>query len=175
MTLSQSFWVAHPTLPRTHGHTTGGLGSPSNRRLDDSLLTGLSTNGSNENELIQIKEMDDLIWSLSLEPNDKERRDRLAAVFAQKFDDYYFCNLFDRQLTLMGDQVKARAAEAAAAVAAASDNDENSSVEEGGGSDGSSMSAGQEKLPEVKQLWALIDLMIQKKTLVKRAREAGKT
>ncbi|KAL7562666.1 hypothetical protein ACA910_002872 [Epithemia clementina (nom. ined.)] len=125
---------------------------------------------NNNAEPFTVKEMDEWIWSLSMEPTDEGRREKLSAVFTEKYDDFDFCDLFDRQLNVLGDKVKQRAADAVA------DNAQNESASDNSGSDdGSVLAQQQEKTPEVKQLWAMIDLMVQKKTLVKRARESNES
>ena len=105
-----------------------------------------------------------------MEPTDQGRRGKLTTVFAEKYMDLDFCNLFDEQLILVGDQIKERAAQAAAEAAAADDTSNSEQGEESNKDTTNVMD--QEKSPEMKQLWAIVDLMVQKKTLVKRAREA---
>ena len=130
----------------------------------------MSSTGSSEPSSKDVAEMNEWIWSLSMEPTDQGRRGKLTAVFTEKYMDLDFCNLFDEQLILVGDQIKERAAQAAAEAAA---DDDTSNSEQGEESNKDTTNVmDQEKSPEMKQLWAIVDLMVQKKTLVKRAREA---
>ena len=110
--------------------------------------------------------MDSLIISLSLEFDDSSRRRRLAALFAEKLakpDQMRFTGLFDQVLTITGDRIHAqarkKALERASIVGTEAGNDvkiENDDFLTG-------------KSLEEKQLWALVDMMVQSKTLVKRA------
>jgi len=118
----------------------------------------------------QIEEINDLIESLSLEESDESRRERLSATIAEKYSDVEYCDLFNQQLILMGDQVKQRAAERA------QEEQANTVVEPSNGEDDDDDEPNEPKprvkSPEELQLWALVDMMVQSKTLVKRAREA---
>ncbi|GAX24354.1 hypothetical protein FisN_4Lu603 [Fistulifera solaris] len=95
-----------------------------------------------------------LILSLSLEPTDQSRRERLAGLFGEALAKpngapKRFTDLFDKTLIEVGDRVRKEALEALES-------------EQNPPSDGS-------KSPQELQVWALIDMMVQSKTLVKRA------
>eukprot|EP00527_Entomoneis_sp_CCMP2396_P000463 CAMPEP_0198145122 /NCGR_PEP_ID=MMETSP1443-20131203/21056_1 /TAXON_ID=186043 /ORGANISM="Entomoneis sp., Strain CCMP2396" /LENGTH=187 /DNA_ID=CAMNT_0043808653 /DNA_START=87 /DNA_END=650 /DNA_ORIENTATION=+ len=120
-----------------------------------------------DQQQVLIDEMKQFIESLSLEEDDQSRRDRLTSTFSEKFNDLVFCDLFDQQLIVLGDEAKMRAAERAekqlkqqqeqAVTASPSSDDEASTT--------------RDKSPEEKQLWALVDMMIQSKTMVKKFKE----
>lgn len=100
------------------------------------------------------KDMEELIVSLSLEPTDESRRERLANLFQQALaqpngNGHQFANLFDQTVIQVGDRVRKEALEKLEQA----QNDEPI----------------QGKTPEEWQVWALIDMMVQSKTLVKRA------
>jgi hypothetical protein len=138
----------------------------------------------------EITDMEELIRSLSQMPTDESRRTKVAQIFHDAFqeeessngkeNDYYstkrFCRLFDRVLIQVGDQVRMDASlriMASEQPAPASDDDDNSD------SYNESLVTGpitkREKTPEELQVWALVDMMVQSKTLVKRAAgELGK-
>ena len=76
------------------------------------LLTTMSLSSSSGNEdytATEVNEMDSLIISLSLEPTDDSRRQRLANVFATelaKADCRRFADLFDQVLAIVGDRIQ---------------------------------------------------------------------
>jgi hypothetical protein len=125
-------------------------------------------------------EMEALVVSLSREATDESRRGRVAAVFSEALSPAgagapgtgdesggrggaAFSALFDRVLIAVGDRVKAEVQEAQERQASSpSPSPSPSATDE----QGSSRSY---------QLWALVDMMVQSKTIVKRARgELGK-
>lgn len=90
----------------------------------------------------QVSAMESLIVSLSQEPTDEARRERLATIFAERLEEPDFTSLFGDVLTIVGDRTKAEAQIAA----------EKGDCE-----------------TEQKQLWALVDMMIQSKVIVKQS------
>ena len=120
------------------------------------------------NEEADITEMNNLIESLSLEEDDDLRRKRVAELFAKKYCDIPFCSLFDQQLIVMGDVVKKQAAEKMPDPPASADGESKSEEPDGE----QSTQQEREKSAEEKQLWALVDMMIQSKTIVKKSRDA---
>lgn len=110
--------------------------------------------------------MDSLIISLSLEFDDSSRRRRLAALFAEELarPDYIrFTVLFDQVLTIAGNRIHAEARKKALEDAKTAETKAGDDVKV----ENDDLLAG--KSPEEKQLWALVDMMVQSKTLVKRA------
>ena len=103
--------------------------------------------------------MKELIVSLSLEPTDESRRERLAGLFDDALarpngHPKRFAELFDKTLIEVGDRVRKEALEKL---------DQEPTIP----ADGS-------KTREELQVWALVDMMVQSKTLVKKAnRELG--
>lgn len=100
------------------------------------------------------KDMKELIVSLSLEPSDESRRERLVGLFGEALakpdgDPKRFTDLFDKTLIEVGDRVRKEALE-------------KLEQEQTIPADGS-------KTPEELQVWALVDMMVQSKTLVKKA------
>ena len=113
----------------------------------------------------EVKAMDDLIISLSMEPTDESRRERAVQIFNTELAKpngapKRFADLFDAVLMVVGDRVqmaaKKRALEAGPQTPAEAE-------EEASRIDFMQRSA------DERQLWALVDLMVQTKTLVKKA------
>jgi hypothetical protein len=132
----------------------------------------------------EIQKMEDMIVSLSQEPTDDSRRSRLLSIFTEKLaksddDDgapQHFIELFDYTLVIVGDRVKAIAQQEAAAAAvqkeqqlpteqSSSDFLQQQKVDEAAPDEGSAST----KQQQPAQLWALVDMMVQSKTIVKRA------
>eukprot|EP00977_Amphora_coffeiformis_P004944 scaffold1055_cov165-Amphora_coffeaeformis.AAC.18 len=123
--------------------------------------TRLSATGSAENEGffdVEITKMDDLILSLSMERDDAQRRDKVAQVLGEKLlqpnglgSSDRFAQLFDERLTAVGENVRTQA---------------TAQAEAGGENGRPSEDTG-------KQLWALVDMMVQSKIIFKKAREDG--
>lgn len=106
----------------------------------------------------EISKMDDLIKKLSGERDDVERRDKVAQVLGEKLlqpdghgSSDRFARLFEERLNAVGDDVRTKAA---AEAEAAGENGQPS--EEMG-----------------KQLWALVDMMVQSKIFFKQTRNDG--
>ena len=139
--------------------------------------------------------MKDLIVDLSKESTDNVRRSRLESIIVQGLeesggggDDAAFPQLFQESLEAVGNEVQAKARELAmqryeekdaaetineAAVAAASSSDGANT----NGSDSpirvetvNETSEDKIKSPLETQLWALVDMMVQSKTMIKKAR-----
>jgi hypothetical protein len=122
---------------------------PAATRLPARFLLTKSSDSEKETE-----DMKELILSLSLEPTDESRRERLAALFGEALAKpngapKRFTDLFDKTLIEVGDRVRKEALEAL-------------EREQNLASDGC-------KSPQELQVWALIDMMVQSKTLVKKA------
>mmetsp|Transcript_24844 Transcript_24844/g.52252 ORF Transcript_24844/g.52252 Transcript_24844/m.52252 type:complete len:236 (-) Transcript_24844:266-973(-) len=126
----------------------------------------------------EINDMDDVIITLSKESDDAKRREKLAELFDKKLADATketvdvnaddennlpvsaemprFAQLFQLSLDRVGEVVQNAAQEKAA----------KRHEEDGGEIEGGDI-IGQLKSPEELQLWALIDMMVQSKTMVK--------
>ena len=107
---------------------------------------------------VEISKMDDLILSLSMERDDAQRRDKVAQVLGEKIlqpnglgSSDRFAQLFDERLNTVGNNVRTKAA---------------AEAEKGGENGRPSEDMG-------KQLWALVDMMVQSKIIFKKAREDG--
>lgn len=110
----------------------------------------------------EVQKMDDLILSLSLETQDDQRRDRVAQALGAKIlepnglgSSERFMRLFEERLTIMGNAVRDKAASQA--------QDDQQGV----------MVPGQPSEAVGKQLWALVDIMIQSKVIFKQAKNDG--
>jgi hypothetical protein len=122
----------------------------------------------------EIKEMTNLIVSLSLEATDHDRRMRVKEVFVEVLArpngmPQRFCNLFDSTLTKVGDQVQTYAKkkffeQQQQEEVQNDDWTEKDAVIEVSNGDGEQRL----KSPEELQLWALVDMMVQSKTIVKK-------
>jgi len=122
----------------------------------------------------EVKDMEELIVSLSKEPTDEARRSRVASIFEERLagpngDPERFSNLFNQVLMIVGDRVKMTAQRQAIEMEAAqkdeeSENDSKANQEEESPESSSGLNV---KTAEQKQLWALVDMMVQSKTIVK--------
>ena len=134
--------------------------------------------------------MEKLIVSLSKERTDASRRSRLSGILTEALAKpngapKRFTDLFDRTLIEVGDRVRSIALEKALQVekletgSGESGSVEESSlvsrVEENNVTPASSDTSPNEddfmsgKTDEEKQVWALVDMMVQSKTIVKKA------
>jgi hypothetical protein len=136
--------------------------------------------------------MRDLILSLSLEATDHDRRTRVKDIFYEALSrpngmPKRFTDLFDTTLTQVGEEVQSKAkkrffdeAQAGVSSGVGGVEEENttsskspSMVASGEEQEAPAAGAGDDqpqwKYPEELQLWALIDVMVQSKTIVKKA------
>jgi hypothetical protein len=140
--------------------------------------TRLSASASMDYPAAEVEEMEQLILSISREATDQLRRDRLRAIFIEALstpngdDPQRFIDLFNQTLIIVGDRVKREAQqkflklqEAEAAEKDDVDNDESSLTPP---PDEAAPDVPREKTPDELQLWALIDMMVQSKTIVKK-------
>ena len=127
--------------------------------------------------------MKDLIIDLSKESTDDVRRSRLQAIIVQGLDEGdadSFSQLFQQSLEAVGNEVQAEARELAmkryeekdaaetineAAVASATNNGGDSPIRV---ETVNETSEGKIKSPLETQLWALVDMMVQSKTMIKK-------
>lgn len=120
--------------------------------------------------------MDNLIISLSLEPTDESRRQRLVSLFHEKLATpgrKRFTDLFDQVLVLAGNRVQIEAQKKALESVGDSvvkKSSENAAAEKEDEEDEPEMMDEElmDKKPEEKQLWALVDMMVQSKTITKK-------
>jgi len=97
--------------------------------------------------------MEDLILSISLEESDDSRRNRLHSVFTDALarpngGPDRFSSLFNATLIAVGDKVRNLAMQ----------NMQNASKDE--------------KAAKERQVWALVDMMVQSKTIVKKSKDS---
>jgi hypothetical protein len=135
----------------------------------------------------EMSEMRDLIISLSLESTDHDRRLRLRDIFHEKLDGggpngdddpQRFCQLFDTILARVGDEVQMDARkrmfedESTPGATVEPDGDAPGQVateqSQDTTTDGNDADTLTWKSPEELQLWALVDMMVQSKTIVKK-------
>mmetsp|Transcript_33911 Transcript_33911/g.99938 ORF Transcript_33911/g.99938 Transcript_33911/m.99938 type:complete len:238 (-) Transcript_33911:1896-2609(-) len=132
--------------------------------------------------------MKDLIVDLSKEATDDIRRSRLQSIIAQGLaegDAETFPTLFQQALEVVGNEVQAEARELAmqryeekdaaetineAAVASAPSSDSNNGESPIRVEQVNETSEGTIKSPLETQLWALVDMMVQSKTMIKKAK-----
>jgi hypothetical protein len=117
----------------------------------------------------EIAEMKDLIVSLSMEKTDHDRRTRVKEVFVEALArpngmPQRFSDLFDLVLTQVGDQVQMKAKMKFFEQKQSDEDDETNEDGELALEDGELRI----KSPEELQLWALVDMMVQSKTIVKK-------
>lgn len=124
-------------------------------------------------DLEKVQEMEQLVLSLSKETSDKLRRTRLQQIFEEKMHEELdeessanFTRLFDQVLIVVGDRVRMEAAQQLQA-----END-TSTTTMGNKQDEDELPSfplSSQKSETQLQLWALVDMMVQSKTIVKRA------
>lgn len=139
------------------------------------LSTRLSASIDDDTAADEVEEMEQLILSISREATDQLRRDRLRAILIEALskpngDPQRFIDLFDQTIIIVGDRVKLQAQQKflklqEAEQAARKDNDESSLTAP---QDEAAPEVPPEKTPDELQLWALIDMMVQSKTIVKK-------
>jgi hypothetical protein len=122
----------------------------------------------------EAQEMEDLILSLSREPTDESRRARLGKVFAEALNrpnggPKRFSDLFDKTIISVGDEVRSRAITKALAAQQAAVSEEGQTVDDETSSASPADDNMTGKSEDEQQVWALIDLLVQSKTIVKMA------
>jgi hypothetical protein len=138
-----------------------------------------SSESSSEFSETETQEMRDLILSLSLEPTDHDRRTRVKDVFHEALagpngTPKRFTELFDMVLVEVGDKVQSDAKkkffedQAAAQVEEESSSSPTDSTSNASDEDEDYVPPKRTKSPEEFQLWALVDMMVQTKTIVKK-------
>lgn len=165
--------------------------SPSTRPRNQPIYAAAdSSAGDSAYSEDEVQNMEELILSLSLEPTDESRRERLTTVFTDALagpngDPQRFADLFNQVLITVGDRVKANAQQKAIEAQEKrktlqdrwKENEEARNAEKAAQAtkgDAKDAPATKEtsvvtKTPEEKQLWAVVDMMVQSKTIVKRA------
>ena len=132
----------------------------------------------------EVTKMQDVVVSLSLESNDDVRRSRLALIMevglaGPNGGPKRFAVLFDRVLTQVGEKVQkdarekyAKQAPSSSAIEPTDDDDLDTDTETEAEADSvpekDEITEPREKSPEELRLWALVDMMIQSKTIVKK-------
>jgi hypothetical protein len=124
------------------------------------------------------QEMRDLVLSLSLEPTDEDRRTKVKDIFHEVLArpngaPKRFSDLFDTLLAKIGaevqDEAKKRFFEAQAAKKQEQAENVTEVLSDNAVDDDNEEEAGEKvKSPDELQLWALVDMMVQSKTIVKR-------
>ena len=119
---------------------------------------------------IEASNIEDLILSLSMEPTDESRREKLKSIFENIYHKEtpekanIFASQFNQAMITTGDRVQLQAANAARSKA---------------GDDGINTQGNAEPLligqksDTERQLWALVDMMVQSKIIIKKASVAN--
>jgi hypothetical protein len=120
------------------------------------------------------QEMEDLILSLSREPTDESRRARLGKVFAEALNrpnggPKRFSDLFDKTLISVGDEVRSRAITKALEAQQAALNEEGQTDDDDTASASPDDGHMTGKSEDAQQVWAMVDMVVQSKTILKRA------
>jgi hypothetical protein len=161
----EGFVVDMPRMSQANGALTSALYSRTRRRTVILHTDSSSSNNKNDdtaatanNNNNERKEMEELILSLSHDSSDEHRRERLACLFAANLStDDSFAGRFNAALIDIGEQVRTEAATQAARQESIAEVLPSFPL------------SGQERSSAQLQLWALIDMMVQSKTIVKRA------
>lgn len=145
-------------LPSADGFSTPHATILSRCHLQVCFSAAEGTNSESQ----QVQYMEDLILSLSVDANDASRRNKVASLFDEKLKNREgsesFVQLFDQVLITVGDRVRIEAA----SQKQGKTKNENSELS-------SFPLPVQQKSQTELQLWALIDMMVQSKTLIKKA------
>jgi hypothetical protein len=165
--------TANAFTPAFHGYSRQkGLSIIGNGFHPMVLASATEGSESSENSEAEVQKMKDLILSLSLEPTDHDRRIRMKDVFHEQLDQLNgtpnrFTDLFDQTLIVLGDELQAEAKKKFFNdQAAAQDKGEDEKAELVEPNEGNSKP--REKTPEELRLWALVDMMVQSKTIIKK-------
>jgi hypothetical protein len=119
----------------------------------------------------EIEKMEELIISLSNESSDESRRQRVSDIFTEELakpngSPQRFSTLFGNVLIVIGDRVRSEAMKKVDEQKEIENSQKSSDDDENNHSVSSSIP---EKSSEELQVWALVDMMIQSKTIVKKA------
>jgi hypothetical protein len=141
-----------------------------------SLSSTTGINGSVPYTEKERREMKELIVSLSLESTDHDRRTKLKEIFHEALDrpndmPKRFSDLFDSVLTQVGDQVQMEAKKKFFERGNSLEKQKDVGEEETKSTEESTTECGRGlklKSQEELQLWALVDMMVQSKTIVKK-------
>ena len=160
-------WFASNTVAFTLRTPFGVRTSPSYRSDCSICMSGHDYTSD------EVKEMDKLIMLLSLENNDEYRRSKVAALFAEELakpNGYpdRFTQLFDSVLMIAGQRVQNEAK--IKAEQQTKEQEPAGFVEDLDYTDTETAYVPREKSPAELQLWAFIDMMVQTKTLAKKAK-----
>jgi hypothetical protein len=143
--------------------------APNSRRYLPNCYAAAAAAAADENdsEAQQVQAMEDLILSLSADADDVSRRGKVASLFEEKLKNRdsseSFIHLFDQVLVIVGDRVRMEAVsqhQVAAAEKEKTKSDEKLP---------SFPLPDQHKSETELRLWALVDMMVQSKTIVKKA------
>lgn len=125
------------------------------------MLFGTSRDNHENIEQSEIEEMRTLILTMSKEQNDEKRRKDLSDLMTKKVEESRideeakrFLELWDQTLIIVGGEVQEEARLKAMKNPPQENEDKNP----------------KEKSDDELQLWALVDMMVQSKTMVKKAR-----
>ncbi len=122
----------------------------------------------------EISKMKDVMESLSLESDDQTRRLRLQTIMdvglsGPNGGPKRFAVLFEKVLMELGEQVQKEAREKFSEQAASTEGAEEENADtESEQEDASEEEKPAEKSPEELKLWALVDMMVQSKTAIKK-------
>lgn len=134
---------------------------------------------SGEYSETEVQEMKYLILSLSIESTDHDRRTRVKEIFHEALGrpnggPKRFTELFDKVLIEVGDEVQNEAKKKQFSDQAAAQSSDSGYTKSDAATDESEEVVDnqepitREKSPEELQLWALVDMMVQTKTIVKK-------
>jgi hypothetical protein len=124
----------------------------------------------------EVSEMEELIISLADEETDDSRRSRLTSVFEQalaKPDAQRFSDLFDQSLIRIGEAARQVAQQKAMAIHQQQQIEESKIIQQEQVDEEPEIIGNlvaKQKTKDERQLWSLVDMMVQSKTLV-RARK----
>lgn len=167
--------TAYAFTPAFHGYSRKkGLSIIGNGFHPMVLASATEGSESFENSEAEVQQMKDLILSLSLEPTDHDRRTRMRDVIHEQLDQPNgtpdrFIDLFDETLIVLGSELQAEAKkkffEDQAAALDKSEDEKTELVEPN-----EENSKPREKTPDELRLWALVDMMVQSKTIIKKVK-----
>lgn len=155
-----------------HIRTNNPITSITFRLYQSKQEVDISNDNNNDDNNEKIRE---LILSISLESDDEKRRKRLSDTLEQNINQEkdviaaaQFAHLWDVNIIKIGQEIqneaRMEAENKAAALAGEEEKDDDGSRNMSNSSDDTN----NEKSMKEKQLWSMVDMMVQSKTLIKK-------
>jgi hypothetical protein len=153
---------------------------------NDSNNNTIDDHADDDDDRIMVDDIEKLIVSLSYEANDEKRRNAVAAILDEQLSPVRndkFVTLFEQVLVRVGDRVRTEALnkignqspptttvdQDVVVGPLPSSSVAKTRVTTTTGTDGTELTTVNKQSTDVQQVWALIDMMIQSKVIIKKA------